>query len=299
MKSMTFRLKRGKPIARRLSRVVASEFHDAAEELATPEDGAGSAVHSVRKHLKKMRAVLRLFQKDLGADYARFSAPLREVGHQLSALRDADAMLQTINALHAHYPRLITPSLFRPVDHELTARKRRAESQRRSGRLRTDVSRALRKIGKAIPLQIRRAAGPRSMRGGIARGYRRARQEMARLGEEPEDLRFHAWRRRVKDHWYHMRLFEGLNARAHARVRLLKRLQTWLGDDHNLVVLRATLLETPARFGTEPAIAVVLGCIEKYQATLRRRSLKQGRRLFAQSPSDFRKQISRWQREGH
>jgi CHAD domain-containing protein len=296
MKSMTFRLKRGKPIARMLSRIVASEFHDAAEALATPKE-AGSAVHSVRKHLKKMRAVLRLFQKDLGRDYSRFSAPLRDVGHRLSALRDADAMLQTMNALHAHYPRLITPSLFRSVDHGLTARKRRAASQRRSARLLADVSRTLRKTGKAIPSQIRRAASPRSMRGGIARGYRRARQEMARLAEEPEDLRFHAWRRRVKDHWYHMRLFEGLNGRAHARVRLLKQLQTWLGDDHNLVVLRDALLETPARFGNEPAIAVILGCIEKYQATLRRRSLKQGRRLFADSPSDFRKQISRWQRE--
>ena len=83
------------------------------------------------------------------------------------------------------------------------------------------------------------------MREGAKRGYRRARQEMENVAAEPEDLRFHAWRRRVKDHWYQMRLIEGLNGRAHARVRQLNQLQTWLGDDHNLVVLRDAILGRP------------------------------------------------------
>jgi CHAD domain-containing protein len=291
---MSFRLKRGKPVDRVLSRIVDEEFDAVVDDLAATDGEVESAVHSTRKHLKKTRAVLRLFEKDLGDDYSRLDAPLRAVGRRLAPLRDADAMLQTMKALHEHYPRLITQSLFRSVDHALTARKHGAASRQQSARLLADASRTLRKTRKAIPSEIRRTARPRAMRGGIERGYRRARREMDRLSEEPEDLRFHAWRRRVKDHWYHMRLFEGLNGRVRARVRLLKQLETWLGDDHNLVVLRDTILATPSRFGTEPAIAVVLGCIEKYQATLRRRALEQGRRLFAHSSSDFRKQLERW-----
>jgi CHAD domain-containing protein len=291
---MAFRLKRGKSVAPELSRIVDKEVRDAVDELETQDDLVGSGVHAARKHLKKTRAVLRLFEKDLGHRYSRFDAPLRAVGHRLAPMRDADAMLQTMKALREHYPRLITPSLFRPVDRVLTARKRGASSPRQSARLLADASRILRKARKAVPAEIRRTARGRAMRSGIERGYRRAREEMVRLNEAPEDLRFHAWRRRVKDHWYHMRLFEGVNGRAHTRVRLLKQLETWLGDDHNLVVLRETLLKTPSRFGTEPAIAVILGCIEKYQATLRRRALKQGHRLFAHSPSDFRKQLERW-----
>jgi CHAD domain-containing protein len=291
---MAFRLKRGKPVARALSRIVDDEFGAAVDDLETKDGEAENAVHSARKHLKKTRAVLRLFEKALGRDYSRFDARLRTVGRRLGPLRDADAMLQTMKGLHEHYPRLITPSLFRSVDRALTARKHRTASPQQSVRLLADASRTLRKTRKAVPAKIRRTARPRAMRGGIERGYRRARKEMARLSEEPEDLRFHAWRRRVKDHWYHMRLFEGLNGRAHARVRSLKQLETWLGDDHNLVVLRDTILEEPSRFGTEAAIAVVLGCIEKYQATLRRRSLKEGRRLFERPPSEFRHQLERW-----
>jgi CHAD domain-containing protein len=291
---MPFRLKRGKPIARVLSRIVDKELRAAVDDLAAKNGEKETAVHSTRKHLKKTRAVLRLFEKDLGRDYSKFDAPLKAAGHRLAALRDADAMVQTMKALRAHYPRLVTQSLFRSVDRALTARQRGAASSQQSAQLLADASRKLRKTSQVVPAEIRRTARPGAMRGGIERGYRRARREMARLSGEPEDARFHAWRRRVKDHWYHMRLFEGLNGRAHARVRKLKQLETWLGNDHNLVLLRGTILEAPSRFGTASAIASILGCIDKYQATLRRRALEHGRRLFADSPSDFRKQLERW-----
>jgi hypothetical protein len=114
---------------------------------------------------------------------------------------------------------------------------------------------------------------------------------MACVRTHPEDARFHTWRRRVKDHLYQMRLLEGLTVHTHVRMRRLKQLDTWLGDDHNLVVLRATLLEAPARFGDERMTAVVLGCVAKYQTTLRRRALRYGRQLFASTPSAFGAQI--------
>lgn len=295
---MAFRLKRGKPVGRVLSRIVDKEFRAAVDDLAVKNGEAETALHSTRKHLKKTRAVLRLFEKELGDDYSRFDAPLRAVGHRLGALRDADAMLQTIKALHTHYPRLVTQAIFRSVDRALTARKHGATSPQQSARLLTDASRTLQKTSKGVAAEIRRTARPAAMRAGIERGYRRARRGMARLSEEPEDLRFHAWRRRVKDHWYHMRLLEGVAAYAQVRIRQLKQLETWLGDDHSLVVLRATILEAPARFGNERMTAVILGCVAKYQTTLRRRALKRGRQLFASRPSAFRTQIDRWWRQG-
>jgi hypothetical protein len=95
-----------------------------------------------------------------------------------------------------------------------------------------------------------------------------------------------------------MRLLESLKAHTQVRIRRLKQLETWLGDDHNLVVLRATILDAPARFGDERTTAVVLGCVAKYQTTLRRRALKRGDQLFASTPSAFRKRIDTWWRKG-
>jgi CHAD domain-containing protein len=293
---MAFRLKSGKSVAGELSRVVTHEFRAAIQELKTGSGpGARRRVHAARKHVKKMRAVLRLLQKDLGDDYRRFNGPLRRVAHRLSPLRDEDASTEVMKDLHDRYPRIITPSIFRSLDRGLKALKSGTASH--ADRLLAETSRALRKTGTSVPSRIRRVARRRAIGPGVGRAYRRARKEMARVVEQPEDLNFHAWRRRVKDHWYHMRLIEGLHGRVHHRVQLLKHLETWLGDDHNLVVLRNTILEAPTRFGGEGPIAVILGCITKYQAALRRRALKQGRRLFARTPSAFRKQAERWLRE--
>ena len=134
---------------------------------------------------------------------------------------------------------------------------------------------------------VRRAADSAAIDAGLASGYSRARQALRSVKRAPEDLSFHAWRRRVKDHWYHLRLVEAVHPATRARIRLLKRLEKWLGDDHNLVMLRATLLEAPSRFGDERAMAIVLGCLEKYEATLRKQALEMGERLFAPKPRVF------------
>jgi CHAD domain-containing protein len=291
---MAYRLKRGKPVARELSRIVAKELGAARDELKRRSAvGVLPAVHAVRKHIKKTRAIVRLFEKDLGSDFRRFNALLRSVGRRLSVVRDADAIVETVQALRDHYPRVITPTLFRSLNRTLKAHKGRAASQQRANRMLAESLRTLR-LNRKLPSRIRDVAGLRAMRGGAGRGYRRARRELAHVEAEPEDVQFHAWRRRTKDHWYHMRLLEGLNGRAHVRVRQLEQLQTRLGDDHNLVVLREAILAKPVQFGDERTVAIILGCIAKYQTTLRRRALKDGRRLFAPTPAAFRKQLDRW-----
>jgi hypothetical protein len=117
---------------------------------------------------------------------------------------------------------------------------------------------------------------------------------MASVHANPDDSAFHMWRRRVKDHWYHIRLLEGINAKALRRARRLKRLETWLGDDHNLVLLRTTMLNEAAQFGRDRTTALVLGCIATHQATLRRRALRLGHRLFARRSKVFRRSVDSW-----
>jgi CHAD domain-containing protein len=132
------------------------------------------------------------------------------------------------------------------------------------------------------------------MRAGMRRAYRRAREAMTLAHGQNDDEGLHRWRRRVKDHWYHMRLLMGVNVRISARVRRLKQLETWLGDHHNLVVLHRQILTAPARFGDQRTIAAVLGCIEERRLVLQRRACERGSRLFAARPARFRRQIDRW-----
>src|SRR6266550_2332139 len=63
---MAYRLRRKKSPAIELSRVVTREFQKALEEIGNQRAGRTEAVHEARKHVKKIRAVLRLLQKKLG-----------------------------------------------------------------------------------------------------------------------------------------------------------------------------------------------------------------------------------------
>jgi CHAD domain-containing protein len=295
---MAYRLRREKSPASELSRVVTQEFQKALEEIGGQSAGRTEAIHEARKHVKKIRAVLRLLQTKLGEDYRIHNRRLRAVAHQLSSLRDADATAETMKAVRAHFPRLITAPILAAVCSGLSSRKRGTVARLDPDRLLLRVERELRRAAKSMPRQIRHQGRYAVVRAGAARGYRRARKAMAAVCASPEDSRFHTWRRRVKDHWYHMRLLEDLGAQAQARARRLKQLETWLGDDHNLVLLRAAILSAPARFGDERTTALVLGCIAKYNTALRRRALKSGERTFASPPGVFRHSIDTWRREG-
>jgi CHAD domain-containing protein len=295
---MAYRLRRKKSPANELSRVVTREFQKAVEEIGGQSASRTEAIHEARKHVKKIRAVLRLLQRKLGKDYRIHTRRLRAVAHQLSSLRDADATAETMEAVRDHYPRLITTPIFAAVCRGLSSRKRGTVARVDPDRLLLRVERELRRAANSLPRQIRRQGKYAVVRAGVARGYRRARKAMAAVHARPEDTRFHTWRRRVKDHWYHMRLLEDLAARPRARAHGLKRLETLLGDDHNLVLLREAILSAPARFGDERTTALVLGCIAKYITALRRRSLKLGERTFAGTPGVFRHSIDRWRHGG-
>jgi CHAD domain-containing protein len=282
-------------LADELARIVAKEFRKALDQIRRDGARRAVAIHEARKSVKKIRAVLRMVRKDLGDASRIQNGQLRAVAHQLSPLRDADVTVEMVASLRDRYARLITPPIFAKVHRRLVAWRTRTLASLDPDRVLGRVTRDLRRSAAATTRLIRRRVTEyASMRAGITRGYRRARKAMASAHANPEDARFHAWRRRVKDHWYQMRLLAGLNAAVRARARRLKRLETLLGDDHNLVLLRRTILNAPARFGRDRPTVLVLGCIAAYQTTLRRRALRLGHRLFIRRPKPFRKSVDNW-----
>ncbi|MCU1455570.1 MAG: domain containing protein [Acidimicrobiales bacterium] len=97
---MAYRLDPGEPTAADLRRVLAEQLDASVTALRVPGGPDADAVHDVRKRLKKARSVLRLGRGDLGAAVARqANAELREVGQALSAQRDADALVETVDRL--------------------------------------------------------------------------------------------------------------------------------------------------------------------------------------------------------
>ncbi len=63
-----------------------------------------AVVHEVRKRCKEMRGLARLVRGDLGDEFAPFDQLVKGAANQLSALRDAHAVLATFDRLLDAHP---------------------------------------------------------------------------------------------------------------------------------------------------------------------------------------------------
>src|SRR5205823_10891030 len=142
----------------------------------------------------------------------------------LSALRDAAAIIETFDSLESDLS---------TVRAELTKRRRQAEEEMDPAAVARHAATTLGAIKRRLPRWRIEGDGF----SGLKNTYRKGRKALRLAWKDPIPEHFHEWRKRVKDHWYHMKLLEDLLGGAiKQREKDLKDLQEWLGDDHNLVV---------------------------------------------------------------
>jgi CHAD domain-containing protein len=290
---MAFHLRASHPIGHELRRVVGREFRAAIQALASDTHDE-SAIYETRKSLKKLRSVVRLLRPTMGACVSAEDRRLHEVARRLSGLRDAEVAPETLAALTERCLGRLSVTTTRAVQRTLRKRIQRVEAH--ADATRTRALRELREARKSLRDCLTGIDGFSKVRPGATNGYRRARKAMKGLDEASSAAQFHRWRRRVKEHWYHVRLFEAVSRSASIRGRRLARLETYLGDAHNLAILRTILVRTPLARSDRRWRAEVLACIAKAQAALRRRALKLGGRLFKAKPRTFRNVLTHWWR---
>ena len=93
---MAFRLKLREPLPEGLKRVFCEQIDSALHLCQNPAKQRGVTVHEVRKHLKKLRAAMRLAIGAVGKNcHAEEDRCVRKIGRLISDLRDAQVRLQT------------------------------------------------------------------------------------------------------------------------------------------------------------------------------------------------------------
>lgn len=289
---MAFRLKH-RSISRELRRLVTRELAAAIEALSG--FGLGDTdILEARKHIKKVRSIVKLLKASLGRAAAPANAQLRSVGQGLGRVRDAEAMIDTLDGLRGHYSDAIGKSARHKVARGL--RGEQLEARQSADDVARHAIGVLRRVRKSLPDRVKQAGGLPAVQQGLASVYKRCRSAVANLTEESDAVAFHDWRRRVKEHWYHVRLFEGHRSALRSRTRSLRALETELGEDHNLAILNEALIASPRRFGDARTTNLVIGCIQKRQRALRKKALARGRRLFVAKPKKMQAAVGDWWR---
>lgn len=302
---MAYRIDPTEPTAAEVRRVIDEELGQAVEELRTSGGPDAGQIHSVRKHLKKTRSLLRLARGDLGAAVSRHAnAELRDVGKLLAAQRDADSLVEALDRLLADDgfdqapDGAATAAALRSLRQVLVER---AEEVRRSGA----ASRSL-VLGCALRLTETRvwldrvpprASGWAALRPGFQRQYRRGRRRLLDLPAHPTTHELHEWRKRVKDLWYHQRLLDGLWPEAQRPIlEAADQLSDLLGDDHDLGVLLGHLEPGGQLDGVldDRDLDLVVRRAELVRERLQAEARPLGHLLYADSPHAWAARHGSW-----
>ena len=292
---MPYHLKPGERVPAGVKRIAREEIEAAVSQLRGRGDAhRDRAIHEARKNVKKIRGLLRLMRPELGEIYFRENIFFRAAGMQLSKFRDAGAMVETFDALREKYRDELGRGGLSSIRRGLIARKRQAEKQGGIEAVLDQTAVALRRSAKRIGTWPLTSTGFEAIAPGLQATFRSGRKALARARKHPLPENYHEWRKRVKDHWYHVRLLEGIwDETMPAYERRLKDLETWLGEDHNLVVLQDTVMAEPGLYGQKTEIELFVKLLREYRKELRGDALALGERIYDEEPGHFTRRIRR------
>lgn len=275
-----------RPLIEEVRKLADDQVARAIASLEKADEDVETAVHDARKRFKKIRALLRLVRPGLGKTYKSENAFYRDLGRDLSDIRDAQVMSKTLATLSAKAPTSAAAELLAPVCAWTQARRKHV-LERQDVHLRTQTTRHHLITGRLRIEDWALDADPpaAALIGGLKKTYKRARNRFDEALAMPEPTRMHEWRKRVKYHWYHCRLLRAAWPSAiDPHIDALDSLADDLGADHDLAVLAQTLRDDQAADIPAPSVRAAHGLAMRVSSDLRERAFAAAPRLFAETP---------------
>jgi len=290
---MSFELHHRKHIDRELRKIARRQLRRTAATLQTSNRiRFRSAVHDSRKSLKKVRAVAAFLEAGGGKLSRKDRARLKSAARDLSRIRDSAAIVDALDRLRRRYPKQLSQHTYGILRRGLVDARDRAEARARREGLVRDVAKRLKRTTESA----RRWSSPSidwpTLIELLTESYRRSRKAMKHAQATGQSAAVHRWRKAVKTLWYQLRLAKPLTVRVSTLVDDLKGLETALGDDHNLVILAATLRACRGLRTLAPHIRQIDRLAARMREPLRRRAFALGRRLHRRKSGEF----GRWLR---
>jgi hypothetical protein len=290
---MGYRLEPGQPVADEVRRIAAHQLELAIARLtAAGDDTHDGSVHTARRHIKKVRALIRLVRPAHRRRYRSVDRRLRTVNRMLAPIADAQATV----AMMARVAWRDGGELPADVGARLRASVVRRESMAYEDAALTDafetVAALLRAERDAVGEWRISQTGFRVIASGLERTARASRRAMvtALASSRVEDYR--EWRQRVKAHWLQVRLLTGRCGNGLALdERRLEALDGYLGDCRNCAILRQILTSDSLLDRADAALG--LRAVRRYERGLRRCARRLGTAIYDETPRDFVTRVER------
>lgn len=258
------------------------------------------AIHSVRKEIKKVRATFGLVRGKMGENtYRKRIKTLRAAAKCLQDLRDARVRPLALERLVEHFNSRLPARPFAGIKKVMKQNCRAEVREFRKDKSADVVGRLLRKINRrASDLKVK-ADGWTAIQPGLQESYGQGRKayETAFNGTSPENL--HQWRKHVQDLGHHLRLLQSIQPeKLRAATGEMKMLSQYLGDDHDLVMLKRFVGRHCARRHARE-VKLLDKLIDLRQKELRSAAFALGSRFYADKPSSFCRRLENYWRVWH
>lgn len=268
---MTFHLRQHEDIAAGLRRIAHEQIGIVLTGFADDSVPREEQVHILRARCKKMRSLLRLAQPALGDAFESEDLRFREAARELAEYRDRDVIARTVLALGTGAPDAVLARHPIPTDAI-----QRAVAMMVGARDAVD----------GWPLGGLDGAG---IAAGFAQTYGACRESWQQVKQEPDDEKFHSWRKWTKYHWYQVRMLERVNkAVLRERRKLLWELQRALGEAHDLVMLEQAV------GSWENPDDVLLRRVSSRKREFYARATSIGPGVLASEQQDVHTDVTRW-----
>jgi CHAD domain-containing protein len=287
---MGFHLEKDEPVGAGFQRILM-------EHLASADKDLGKAIHEARKRCKRVRAVARLLRPHAKALYRRENAAFRDIARGLSPFRDADVRLETFGEL---VNRANEAERFAPLRDLLGTGNRDDKELKKQLSLATEAVQAAQE--RLREANIPDVGAFRLIEPGLRRNYKRGRRAMSSAYDKPEATAFHEWRKRVKDLRYQVQILRDIWPALLKRLRSeLDKLGDLLGKNHDLTVMRSTILKHIHSGISKEDVRALLALAEQREFELQAEAETIGRRIYAEKPRSFIRRIfvywETWQAE--
>jgi CHAD domain-containing protein len=292
---MAYRFKHRETVPRNVKRIAAEQL-DEAIALLKRKGGASreDSVQGVRQNIKKTRALLRLVRPELGDFFRDENIRLRDVGLKLSELRDASALIDTVDNLRHRANGAAPKNLLTSVRRQLNLQKRQLEDQAAAEQLLPGIAAELRKIRQSIRYWPLQTDGFKAIAYGLERTFRDGRKALAVARKSSRTEDYHEWRKRAKDHWYQIRLLNRVWGEVMSGYeQSLKELEDALGDDINLWLLEKRTQEAVSQEARRAPTSLLSKTIGSARQDLRQRALEIGAKVYAEKPREFIRQLKK------
>lgn len=227
---MAFVLRRNESLEKAFRRIADEQLTRAANALTIDDLSPDSRIHEARKRFKESRALMRLYRNALGDVFAEQNRWYRDAGRMLAPYRDASATVTAVDAIDDDAAKGL----------RTLVRDRRDALYADAAALDETVSALLTRFA-AERLRVRDVGlhdVEEAVEAGLASVISAGRKAMNEALETGAGPAFHEWRKRVKDQWYHVRLFARVWPKLmNVHEAALHELSDLLGTHHDLTVV--------------------------------------------------------------